>query len=53
MTPQRLGNRLKVARAERDLSQAELAARAGVTRQKVFRRRHVLKAGDLGGSPAR
>jgi putative transcriptional regulator len=31
----RLANRLKVARAERDLSQQDLAARAGVTRQTV------------------
>jgi putative transcriptional regulator len=31
----RLGNRLKVARAERNLSQQELAALAGVTRQTV------------------
>jgi putative transcriptional regulator len=31
----RLCNRLKVARAERDLSQGELAALAGVTRQTI------------------
>jgi len=31
----RLGNRLKVARAERDLSQEQLAALAGVTRQTI------------------
>lgn len=31
----RLLNRLKVARAERDLSQEELAALAGVTRQTI------------------
>ena len=31
----RLGNRLKVARAERGLSQEELASRAGVTRQSI------------------
>jgi len=31
----RLTNRLKVARAERGLSQAELAAMAGVTRQTI------------------
>ena len=31
----RLTNRLKVARAERGLSQSELAAMAGVTRQTV------------------
>lgn len=30
-----LGNRLKVARAERDLSQAKLADLAGVTRQTI------------------
>jgi DNA-binding XRE family transcriptional regulator len=30
-----LGNRLRVARAERGLSQAELAALAGVTRQTI------------------
>jgi putative transcriptional regulator len=34
-TLQRLGNRLKVARAERNLSQGELAALAGVTRQTI------------------
>jgi putative transcriptional regulator len=32
---QRLGNRLKVARAERRLSQQQLAALAGVTRQTI------------------
>lgn len=32
---QGLGNRLKVARAEHDLSQAELAGLAGVTRQTI------------------
>lgn len=31
----RLGNRLKVARAERDLSQEDLARLAGVTRQTI------------------
>jgi len=31
----RLENRLKVARAERDLSQEELARLAGVTRQTI------------------
>jgi putative transcriptional regulator len=31
----RLTNRLKVARAERDLSQTELAMLAGVTRQTI------------------
>lgn len=31
----RLENRLRVARAERQLSQAELARRAGVTRQTI------------------
>jgi putative transcriptional regulator len=30
-----LGNRLKVARAERDLSQEQLALLAGVTRQTI------------------
>ncbi len=35
MSEQRLGNRLKVARAERGLSQEELAALAGVTRQTI------------------
>jgi putative transcriptional regulator len=35
MPAQRLGNRLKVARAERDLSQEQLAALAGVTRQTI------------------
>ncbi len=31
----RLGNRLKVGRAERNLTQAELARLAGVTRQTI------------------
>jgi putative transcriptional regulator len=31
----RLGNRVKVARAERNLSQTELAEKAGVTRQTI------------------
>lgn len=31
----RLGNRLRVARAERQLSQEQLAIRAGVTRQTI------------------
>ncbi len=31
----RLGNRLKVARAEKNLSQGHLAALAGVTRQTI------------------
>ncbi|MDD1743700.1 MAG: helix-turn-helix transcriptional regulator [Methanomassiliicoccales archaeon] len=31
----RLSNRLKVARAEKDLSQEQLAALAGVTRQTI------------------
>ncbi len=31
----RLGNRLRVARAERSLSQGELAALVGVTRQTI------------------
>lgn len=31
----RLGNRLKVARAEKNLSQEELAVLAGVTRQTI------------------
>jgi putative transcriptional regulator len=35
MTPVRLANQLRVARAERRLSQAELARRAGVTRQTI------------------
>ena len=35
MSPQQLGNRLKVARAERELSQEQLAALAGVTRQTI------------------
>ena len=35
MAPQRLGNRLKVARAERGLSQEQLAALAAVTRQTI------------------
>jgi putative transcriptional regulator len=35
MAIQRLGNRLKVARAEHGLSQGELAGLAGVTRQTI------------------
>jgi len=35
MTSFRLGNRLKVARAERALSQEQLAVLAGVTRQTI------------------
>lgn len=35
MNTPRLGNRLKVARAERSLSQEELAKLAGVTRQTI------------------
>lgn len=35
MTTPTLGNRLKVARAEKNLSQGELAALAGVTRQTI------------------
>ena len=35
MTKPRLENRLKVARAERSLSQEELARLAGVTRQTI------------------
>lgn len=35
MTPPGLGNRMKVARAERDLSQEALAVLAGVTRQTI------------------
>lgn len=35
MPPYRLGNRLRVARAERDLSQEALARLAGVTRQTI------------------
>jgi putative transcriptional regulator len=35
MKDARLGNRLKVARAERDLSQEELALLVGVTRQTI------------------
>jgi putative transcriptional regulator len=35
MNKLRLGNRLKVARAERDLSQEDLARLAGVTRQTI------------------
>ena len=35
MSGARLGNRLKVARAEHGLSQAQLAERAGVTRQTI------------------
>jgi putative transcriptional regulator len=35
MATQQLGNRLKVARAERSLSQEQLAVLAGVTRQTI------------------
>ena len=35
MTTQKLGNRLKIARAEYELSQGELAALVGVTRQTI------------------
>ncbi len=35
MTSFRLSNRLKVARAEKDLSQERLASLAGVTRQTI------------------
>lgn len=35
MSVKRLGNRLKVARAEKNLSQEELAKLAGVTRQTI------------------
>jgi putative transcriptional regulator len=35
MSDMRLGNRLKVARAEKNLSQEELAKLAGVTRQTI------------------
>ena len=35
MEPAALGNRLKVARAERGLSQGQLAQLAGVTRQTI------------------
>lgn len=35
MNENKLGNRIKVARAERDLSQDELAKLAGVTRQTI------------------
>jgi len=35
MSNPRLGNRLKVARAEKNLSQEELARLAGVTRQTI------------------
>lgn len=35
METQRLGNRLKVARAEKNFSQEELARLAGVTRQTI------------------
>lgn len=35
MSKTRLGNRLKVARAEKNLSQEELAKLAGVTRQTI------------------
>ena len=31
----RLANRLRIARAERDISQGELAARVGVSRQTI------------------
>ena len=35
MARRKLGNRLRVARAERDLSQEQLALLAGVTRQTI------------------
>ena len=35
MDDKKLGNRIKVARAERDLSQEELAKLVGVTRQTI------------------
>lgn len=35
MAARRLGNRLRVARAERRLSQEQLATHAGVTRQTI------------------
>jgi putative transcriptional regulator len=35
MTQYRLSNRLKVARAELNISQEQLAARVGVTRQTI------------------
>ena len=35
MNDVRLGNRLRVARAEKDISQEELARLAGVTRQTI------------------
>ena len=35
MTTHKLGNRMKVARAERSLSQEQLAGLAGVTRQTI------------------
>lgn len=35
MADRRLANRLKAARAERDLTQAELALRAGVSRKTI------------------
>lgn len=35
MPAQRLGNRIRVARAERELSQEQLAVLAGVTRQTI------------------
>ena len=35
MTTEALPNRLKLARVERDLTQAELADRVGVTRQTI------------------
>ena len=35
MPAQRLGNRIRVARAERELSQEQLASLVGVTRQTI------------------
>jgi len=35
MTKQRLGNRLRIARAEKNISQEELAKLAGVSRQTI------------------
>ena len=35
MTKQRLGNRLRIARAEKNLSQEDLARLAGVSRQTI------------------
>lgn len=35
MPAQRLGNRMRVARAERELSQEQLASLVGVTRQTI------------------